>query len=181
MLHTAHWKCRTQKLAKKSAIWAPSHNFIGLFLRNYRHVSTIGKNLLSSNISCTCPYNMVNFSVIATEIVSLVWGTSAIMAALCNRAGRYIFALWFLSFYLSVFLSFYLSIYLSIFFPCLISTATDWMSTILLHIWRDPSANLECTSEMCCTRLAANTGRKKSPIIAIWAPSHNFVGLFLRN
>ena len=25
------------------------------------------------------------------------------------------------------------------------------------------SANLECRSEMCCTRLAENTGRKKSP------------------
>jgi len=26
---------------------------------------------------------------------------------------------------------------------------------------RGPSANLECRSEMCCSRLAANTGRKK--------------------
>jgi len=26
-----------------------------------------------------------------------------------------------------------------------------------------PSANLECRSEMCCARLAGNTGRKKSP------------------
>jgi len=26
---------------------------------------------------------------------------------------------------------------------------------------------------MWCTRLAENTGRKKSPKIAIWAPSHN--------
>jgi len=40
-----------------------------------RHVSTIGKNLLSSNISCTCPHNMVNFSPLAAEIVSLVLGT----------------------------------------------------------------------------------------------------------
>jgi len=39
-----------------------------------------------------------------------------------------------------------------------------------------PSANLECRFEMCCTRLAGNTGRKK---IAILAPSHNFVGLYL--
>ena len=46
------------------------------------------------------------------------------MAALCNRAGRYIFALWFLSFCLYIFL----------FFPRLVSAATDWMSTILLHI-----------------------------------------------
>ena len=40
-----------------------------------RHVSTIGKkNLLSSNISSTCPHNMVNFGPLAAEIVSLVWG-----------------------------------------------------------------------------------------------------------
>jgi len=43
------------------------------------HVSTIGKkNLLSSNISPTCSYNMVNFSLLAAEIVSLVWGTQQI-------------------------------------------------------------------------------------------------------
>jgi len=29
---------------------------------------------------------------------------------------------------------------------------------------------------MCCTWLAENTGRKNYPKIAIWAPSHNFVG-----
>ena len=34
------------------------------------------KNLLSSNISSTCPHNMVNFSPLAAEIVSLVWGTT---------------------------------------------------------------------------------------------------------
>jgi len=34
---------------------------------------------------------------------------------------------------------------------------------------------------MCCTLLAENTGRKKSPKIAISAPSHKFVGLYLRN
>jgi len=43
-----------------------------------------------------------------------------VMAALCNRAGHYIFALWFLS-----------SIYVASFFPCLISAAAGWMSTIL--------------------------------------------------
>ena len=66
------------------------------------------------------------------------------MAALRNRAGHYIFTLWFLS-------SFF-------FFPRLISAVTDWMSTILPHtVW---SENLECRSEMCCTRLAGNTGCK---------------------
>jgi len=42
-----------------------------------RHASTIGKYLLSINISPTCPYNMVNFGPLAAEIVSLVWGTPA--------------------------------------------------------------------------------------------------------
>jgi len=33
------------------------------------------KNLLSSNVSPTCPHNMVNFLPLAAEIVSLVWGS----------------------------------------------------------------------------------------------------------
>ena len=33
------------------------------------------KNFLSSNISSTCPHNMVNFGPLAAEIVSVVWGT----------------------------------------------------------------------------------------------------------
>jgi len=41
------------------------------------HVSTIGKNLLSSNIPSRYPHNMVNFGLLAAEIVSLVWGTPA--------------------------------------------------------------------------------------------------------
>ena len=66
------------------------------------------------------------------------------MVALCNRADRYIFALWFLYY-----------------FPRLISAVADCLSTILPHmVW--PSVNLKCRSEMCCTWLAANTGRKKS-------------------
>jgi len=40
-----------------------------------RHISTIGKTLLNSNISSTCPHNMVNFGPLAAEIGSLVWGT----------------------------------------------------------------------------------------------------------
>jgi len=47
-----------------------------------------------------------------------------VMAALCNSAGHYIFALWFLS----------SSFFLFSFFPRLISAAADWMSTILWHI-----------------------------------------------
>jgi len=42
-----------------------------------RHVSTIGKNLLNSSISCRCPYNMLNFSPLTAEITLPVWGTPA--------------------------------------------------------------------------------------------------------
>jgi len=46
------------------------------------HVSTIGKNLLSSNMSSTCPHNtsfirphnMVNFGTLTAEIGSTIWG-----------------------------------------------------------------------------------------------------------
>jgi len=79
-----------------------------------RHVSTIGKNMLSPNMSSTCPHNMVNFGPLRAEIGSTIWGTPAnfhwfrvllelevwhlyslIMVALCNRADHYIFMLWF--------------------------------------------------------------------------------------
>ena len=42
-----------------------------------RHISTIGKNLLNSNISPTWPHNMVNFGPLAAEIGSVVWDTPA--------------------------------------------------------------------------------------------------------
>jgi len=40
-----------------------------------RHISTIGKNLLSSNNSCTCSHNMVNFGTLTAEIGSVICGT----------------------------------------------------------------------------------------------------------
>jgi len=68
-----------------------------------------------------------------------------IMAALCNRGGI-------------IFLpcSFFPSIFFFLFFPRLISAEAGWMSTT----WCGPSANLECRSERCCTRLAADAGPK---------------------
>ena len=84
------------------------------------------------------------------------WFTISIflMAALCNRE-----AIIFLpcDFYLSI------SIFLSSFFfssPNLGGHRLD-LYHIYFYTWRGPSANLECRSEMCCTRLAGNTGRKK--------------------
>ena len=71
------------------------------------------------------------------------------MAALCNMASHYIFALCFL---------------LSIFF-CLLFSSPN-LSRRRLDVyhtsrWCGCSANLECRSEICCARLAANAGPKK--------------------
>ena len=74
MRYAARCKYRTQKNAKNRHLGT-----IGQLCRaissQLRHVSTIGKNFLNSNISCTRPHNMVNFGPLAAEIVSLVWGT----------------------------------------------------------------------------------------------------------
>jgi len=49
------------------------------------------KNLLSSNISSTCPHNMLNFGPLAAEIGPVLWGTPAnsngfrILASLLQR------------------------------------------------------------------------------------------------
>jgi len=50
------------------------------------HVLTIEENSLNSNISPTCPYNMVNFCLLAAEIVSLVWGILANFNGFCVLA-----------------------------------------------------------------------------------------------
>jgi len=66
---------------KKIAIKSPSvHHRTQLCraisLQSKAHVDNQKKNLLSSNISFTYPYNMVNFGLLTAEIVSLVWGTT---------------------------------------------------------------------------------------------------------
>ena len=63
------------KNRQKFAICAPSHNIVGLLSSQLRHVSTIGKKLLNSNVSSTCPHNMVKFGPLTAEIDWRVWGT----------------------------------------------------------------------------------------------------------
>jgi len=83
VLHAAHWKYRTQKIA----ICAPSHNFVRLYLR----IRQSEKNLLNSSNSCACPHSMVNFSPLTAEICWRVWGTPAnfngfhVLASLLQR------------------------------------------------------------------------------------------------
>ena len=72
-----------------------------------------------------------------------------IMAALRSRCGQYIFVLWFLlsSIYLLFFLAY--------------SQPSQIGCLLYFHTWCGLSANLECRSEMCCKRVAENTGSKK--------------------
>jgi len=71
------------------------------------------------------------------------------MAALRSRGGHYIFILWFL------FLSFFYLFFLALCQPSHIGCLPYF------YTWCALSANLGCRSEMCCMRLAENTGCKK--------------------
>ena len=135
------------------------------------------KNLLSTNTAYTmsCPDNTVKFGPLTAEILSGVWGTP-------TNFNGFSVLLW----------SPYGIGQTIIFLPCMVSSsififflAESQSSQIgclpYFHTWCGLSANFRCLSETCCTRLAENARRKKSPKIAIWAPSHNFVGLYLRN
>jgi len=90
------------------------------------------------------------------------------MVALWNRADHYIFALWFL-------LSFFL-----LSFPRLISAVAEGMSAILPHVvWL--SANFRSGLKRAAHGSLQIQDAKKSPKIAMCAPSHNFIGPHLRN
>ena len=94
MLPAARWKYLTQKRCKES----PSANhraiLLGYIFAIKAYVDNLKKNLLSSNISPTCPYNMVNFDQLTAEIVSLVWGTTANFNGFLVLAALYCTALY---------------------------------------------------------------------------------------
>jgi len=75
--------CRTRLAEntgrKKIAILAPSHNFVGLYLRSRGMYRQLEKNLLDSDTSsiCPCPHNTVNFGLLTAEIYWRIWGTPA--------------------------------------------------------------------------------------------------------
>ena len=74
VLHAARWKYSTQKIAKNSPSAHHRATLSGYLFATKAHIDN-RKNLLSSNISSTCPRNMVNSGPLAAEILSLVWGT----------------------------------------------------------------------------------------------------------
>ena len=82
VLHAARCKCRTQKSRQKS------HHPTTLSGYIFATKACIDnrKKMLSSNISPTCPHNMVNFGLLAAEIFSLVWGTPGNLNGFCLLA-----------------------------------------------------------------------------------------------
>ena len=76
------------------------------------------------------------------------WLRQLIMAAVRSRCGHYIFILWFL---------------LSSILSCHLFSSPNLKPSQIgcLPYLNFLSANLECRSEMCCTRLTKNSGRKK--------------------
>ena len=76
VLHAARWKYRTLKWCKNSPSAHHRTTLSGYIFAIKARIDN-RKKLLSSNISPTCPYNMVNFGPLAAEIVSLLWGTPA--------------------------------------------------------------------------------------------------------
>jgi len=145
----------------------PSSKLTVVLSSNSHWLSTEKLNVL---LNIWLEWQYLLFLLLLTQVVY--------MAALCNTAGSYIFVLWFLllSFFVSlwrqaiIFLpcDFYLLL-LSIFFPRLISALAQSQRSEIgclpyFLTLCGLSANLECMSEMCCcTWLAENTGRKKSP------------------
>ena len=82
---SANLRCKSEKCCaeiqnvksrQKIAIWAPSRNLSGYIFPTKARIDN-RKNLLSSNISSTCPHNMENLGSLAAEIGPVVWGTPA--------------------------------------------------------------------------------------------------------
>ena len=145
MLHAARCKYRTQKSHQKSPSGHHRTTLSGYIFATTARIDNRKKNLLSSNISSRCSHNMVNFGLLAAEIVSLVWGTPSNLNgflvtarhsssrrqpnfAALNR-GRHLYAAGRAAITLGIRLhsSFF-------FFPRLISAVADCMSTILPHM-----------------------------------------------
>jgi len=75
VLHAARWKYRTQKSRHKSPSGHHRTTSSGYVFTTKARIDSRKTNLLSSDMSSTCPDNMVNFGLLTAEIVSLVWGT----------------------------------------------------------------------------------------------------------
>ena len=78
LLHAARWKHRTQKSRQKSPSGHHPTTLSGYIFATETCIDNRKKNLSRSNMSSTCPHNMVNFGPLAAEIDPVVWGTPQI-------------------------------------------------------------------------------------------------------
>jgi len=144
----------TRKVRRQAAAVTDSNALVATWLqsrqrsRRRRHVSPHGTAAFQHHrILLSCRVRSAESPKVTLRPVKC---SRAFMAALCNTAGHYIFAPWFLSLFFFFLWSPYVigqtiifsscsfflpssSIYL-LFFPRLISAVGDWMSTILLHM-----------------------------------------------
>jgi len=65
-----------QKIAKNSPFAHHGTTLSGHIFATKTHIDN-RKNLFNSNISSTCPHNMVNLGTLTAEVCWWVWGTSA--------------------------------------------------------------------------------------------------------
>jgi len=77
VMHGARCKYRTQEVAKTLPSVHHHTTLSGYIFATKARINNRKKNLLCSNISSTCPNNIVNFGPLAAEIGPVVWGTPA--------------------------------------------------------------------------------------------------------
>ena len=140
------------------------------FLKNFPQWLGIFNQIFTCLLYVYIYTELHNFIQLSLTLTTLCQWIFIFMAALCNR-GAIIFLPcgYYLSFYLSFFIS----------SPNLSGRRLDvyHTSTHGVALVRILNACLKCAARGSLKIPDA----KKSPKIAIWAPSHNFVGLYLRN
>ena len=77
MCCAARCKYRTQKIVKNLPSGLHRTTLLGYIFASKARNDNRKKNLLSSDISSTCPRNMVNFSPLAAKVGLPVWDTLA--------------------------------------------------------------------------------------------------------
>jgi len=73
VLYAALWKYSTQKSRQNSPSGHHRTTLSGYIFATTARVDNRKKNLLSSNMSSTCPHNMAKFGPLAAEIDPVVW------------------------------------------------------------------------------------------------------------
>jgi len=89
VLHRARWKYRTQKVA----ILAPSHNFVGLYLRNYQRSRSPGTRNGDFGGYCWTDMWHIHTEDVFGPSLGPVWRSRSILVACMRFVWQTIFAL----------------------------------------------------------------------------------------